>query len=132
MADIELELLSRAIMVRGIDQLITADIEARHFFDPATRAVFQTCIDHYSVWRNALSLEGVKRHHPDYKIVPCSDELGYLIDEFRKDRIVKIITTKLLDMHRDIAVAEDPREPEHAKTRANLIDIFMEHAREVA
>jgi hypothetical protein len=90
-ADIELELLSRAIMTGGIDQLIAAGIEERHWFDPDVRAVFKTCVDHYATWRKPLSLEGVKRRHPDYRVVPVSDDLGYLIQEFgrrprRQDR----------------------------------------------
>jgi replicative DNA helicase len=132
MADIELEVLSRAIMLEAIDQLIVGDIEERHWFDPDARAVFKTCADHYSVWRKSLSLESVKRHHPDFRIVPTTDDLGYLIEEFKKDRLVKIATTKMLDMHRTIAVAEDAREPEHRQTRENLLDLLMEHMREVA
>jgi hypothetical protein len=38
----------------------------------------------------------------------------------------------MLDMHRTIAVAEDSREPEHRETRDNLLDLLMEHMREVA
>jgi hypothetical protein len=48
--------------------------------------VFETCSDHYAVWRKPLSLDGVRRYHPDYKIVPSTDELGYLIQEFKIDR----------------------------------------------
>jgi hypothetical protein len=48
MADIELEVLSRAVMVGGIDQLIAAGLEPRHFVDPETRAVFETCKEHYA------------------------------------------------------------------------------------
>jgi replicative DNA helicase len=132
MADIELEVLSRAIMLGAIDQLVASGVEERHFFDPDARAVFHTCVDHYSIWRRALSLDGVKRHHPDFRVVPATDELGYLIEEFKKDRLVKIATTKMLDMHRTIAVAEDSREPEHRETRNNLLDLLMAHMREVA
>jgi replicative DNA helicase len=132
MADIELEVLSRAIMLEKVGELIANQIEDRHFFDPESRAVFRTCADYYSVWGKSLSLESVKRHHPEFRIVPASDELGYLIHEFKKDRVVKLATTKILDMHRTIAIAEDPREPEHEQTRNNLLDLLMDHMREVA
>lgn len=128
MADIELEVLSRAIMVGDVGKLIAAGIEGRHFFDPAARAVYLTCAEHYSVWRQSLSLDGVKRHHPDYRIVPVSDELDYLIDEFRVDRAVKIGISKALDINRMLELAElGDRD-----TRRNLVELFMEHAREVA
>lgn len=128
MADIELEILSRAIMTGGIDQLITADIEARHFFDPDVRKVYETCVDHYAVWRKPLSLEGVKRHHPDYQVVPSNDELGYLIQEFRIDRGVKIGTSATLDIHNLIQQAEEG----DRDARLNFIDRFMEIARRVS
>jgi replicative DNA helicase len=128
MADIELELLSRAIMVGGIGDVIAADIEARHWFDPDTRAVFQTCVDHFAVWRKPLSLNGVKRAHPDFKIVPSTDELGYLIQEFAIDRGIKIGTSAVLDMHSLIEQAEMGDKG----SRAEFIERFMEIARRVA
>src|SRR4051812_25208604 len=106
MADIELEVLSRAIMVGGIDQLIAAGIEGRHFFDDDSRAVFETCADHYRTWRRALSLDAVRRHHPDYKVVPVNDELGYLIEEFRTDRTIKMAISKARDINVMLAEAE--------------------------
>lgn len=128
MADIELELLSRAIMVGGIDQLIAAQIEPRHFFDPDVRSVFETCVEHYSTWRRPLSLEGVKRHHPDYRVVASSDDLGYLIDEFRVDRAVKVGISKALDINRMLEQAESG----DREVRRRVVELFMEHAREVA
>jgi hypothetical protein len=123
-ADIELEVLSRAIMTGGIDQLVAAGIEGRHFFDPDVRAVFQTCVDHYATWRKPLSLEGVKRRHPDYRVVPVSDELGYLIQEFGDDRAVKIGTSATLDIHELIEKAEmGDRE-----ARRDFVERFMEIA----
>jgi replicative DNA helicase len=131
MADIELEVLSRAIQLRAIDQMITAGIEDRHFFDPAARAVFHTCAEHYSVFRNSLSLDGVKRHHPSYQMVPCSDELAYLIREFKDDRAVKIGTSTILEMHRLIEQAEDPNADGHQEARHEFGERFMEIARRV-
>jgi replicative DNA helicase len=128
MADIELEVLSRAIIMGAIDQLIAAGIEDRHFFDSESRTVFRTCVDHYSVWRKPLSLEGVKRHHPDFRTVPANDELGYLIEEFRIDRAVKIGITKAMDINRMLAQAESG----DREVRRRVTDLFMEHAREVA
>ena len=128
MADIELELLSRAIMTGGIDQLIASGIEPRHWFDPDTRAVFETCVEHYSIFRSPLSLEGVKRHHPEYKIVPSSDELSYLIEEFRTDRAVKIAIKKAMDINFMLAEAESG----NRETRKKVVELFMENAREVA
>jgi len=128
MADIELEVLSRAVMTGGIDQLIAAGIEGRHFFDPAAREVFQTCVDHYQAWRRPVSLEGLKRHHPDYRIVPSSDDLGYLIEEFRIDRAVKIGIKKALDINRMLEDAESG----DRDVRKQVVELFMEHAREVA
>src|SRR5438128_1139315 len=125
MADIELEVLSRAIMLGAIDQLVASGIEERHWFDPDARAVFKTCVDHYSVWRKPLSLEGVKRHHPDFRVVPTSDELGYLIEEFRIDRAVKIGITKALDINRMLEQAESG----DRDVRRRVADLFMEHAR---
>jgi KaiC/GvpD/RAD55 family RecA-like ATPase len=134
MADIELELLSRAIMTGGIDQLISAQIEARHFFDPVARSVFETCADHYSVWRNSLSLDGVKRHHPDYRVISATDDLGYLIKMFREDRGVKFGITKAMDINLMLEEAESyDTPPERRKEiRSRLPELFMEHAREVA
>jgi replicative DNA helicase len=131
-ADIELEVLSRAIQLRAIDQLITAGIEDRHWFDPAARAVFHTCAEHYSIFRNSLSLDGVKRHHPDYQMVPCSDELAYLIREFKIDRGVKIGTSTVVDIHRLIEQAEDPNADGHHEARREFVERFMEIARRVA
>jgi replicative DNA helicase len=128
MADIELEVLSRAVMVGGINQLIAADIEPRHFVDPQTRAVFETCLAHYATWRKPLSLAGVKRHHPDYQVVPVSDDLGYLIQEFRIDRGVKIGTSATLDIHELIEKAESG----DRDARVNFVDRFMEIARRVS
>jgi replicative DNA helicase len=128
MADIELEVLSRAIMTGGIDQLIAAGIEGRHFFDPATQAVFLTCAEHYQVWRRPLSLEGVKRHHPDYRVVPSSDDLGYLIDEFRIDRAVKYGIKKAIDINHMLEEAEAG----DRDIRKHVVELFMEHAREMA
>jgi replicative DNA helicase len=127
MADIELEVLSRAIMTGGIDQLIAGDIEGRHFFDPDARAVYQTCAEHYAVFRTPLSLDGVKRHHPGYQIVPSTDDLGYLIQEFRRDRAIKIGLSATLDHHELIAKAESGDKA----ARAEFIDRFMEIARRV-
>jgi KaiC/GvpD/RAD55 family RecA-like ATPase len=128
MADIELELLSRAIMVGGIGDVIAGDIEARHFFDPEARAVFQTCAEHYAIFRNPLSLEGVKRHHPGYRVVPSSDELKYLIHEFKVDRGVKIGISATLDHHKLIELAESGDKD----ARREFIDRFMEISRRVA
>jgi replicative DNA helicase len=132
MADIELEVLSRAVMTGGIDQLIGAGVEGRHFFDPVTRAVYQTCVEHFAVWRKPLSLEGIKRHHPGYQVIPATDDLSYLIHQFRIDRGVKIGTSAALDLHQLIAQAEDPNDPGHKDARENFIDRFMEVARRVA
>jgi replicative DNA helicase len=128
MADIELEVLSRAIMTGGIDQLIAAGVEGRHFYDPAVRAVYETCAEHFATWRKPLSLDGVRRHHPGYQVVPVSDELGYLVHEFRIDRSVKIGTSAVLDIHALIESAELGDK----EKRANFIDLFMEIARRVA
>jgi replicative DNA helicase len=128
MADIELEVLSRAVLTAGIDKLISAGVEGRHFHDPDTRRVFQTCVEHYAVWRKPLSLEGVKRHHPDFQVVPVTDELGYLIQEFTIDRGVKIGLSAVLDMHLLIEAAESGNQ----EARKEFIDRFMEIARRVA
>jgi replicative DNA helicase len=128
MADIELEVLSRAVMTGGIDQLVAAGLEGRHFFDPDTRAVFETCVSHYAVFRSPLSLNGVRRAHPDYKIVPVTDDLGYLIEEFRRDRIVKIGLSATLDMHQLVEAAESGDQ----QARAEFLDRYMEIARRVA
>jgi replicative DNA helicase len=128
MADIELELLSRAIMTGGISDVIADGVEPRHFYDPDARAVYETCVEHYSLWRRPLSLEAVKRHHPDYKIVPSTDELGYLIKEFRQDRGVKTGLSAVLDMHSLIESAEMGDK----KARAEFVERFMEIARRVA
>jgi replicative DNA helicase len=128
MADIELEVLSRAVMTGGIDKLIAAGIEERHFFDPAARAVFNTCVAHYAVWRNPLSLDGVKRHHPDFQLVPATDELGYLVREFSIDRGIKTGLSAVLDMHLLLEQAESG----DRDARVNFIDRFMEIARRVA
>lgn len=106
MADIELELLSRTIMVGGISDVIAAGIEARHFYDPAARAVFNTCANHYADYGAPLSLDGVKRHHPDYKIVLSSDELAYLIKEFKADRGPKIGLQAWLELRTLLKSAE--------------------------
>jgi replicative DNA helicase len=127
-ADIELEILSRAIMTGGIDQLIASGIESRHFFDPDVRAVFETCATHYATWRKPLSLTGVKRHHPDYKVVPVSDDLGYLIQEFGDDRAVKIGTSAALDIHELIEKAETG----DVEARRDFVERFMEISRRVA
>jgi replicative DNA helicase len=128
MADIELELLSRAIMVREIGDLIAAGVEARHFFDPAARAVFQTCEEHYALWRQSLSLEGIKRRHPDYQIVPASDALGSLIQEFKEDRGIKIGISATMELHDLIEKAETGDK----LARKEFPERFMEIARRVA
>jgi replicative DNA helicase len=128
MADIELEVLSRSIMTGKIGDLIAAGVEERHFFSPDAKAVFKTCLDHYNVWHAPLSLAGVKRHHPDYQVVPVVDELGYLIQMFREDRAVKIGTSATLDIHSLIEQAELGDK----EARAQFIDRFMEIARRVA
>lgn len=127
MADIELEVLSRAIMTGGIDQLIAGDVEARHFFDPSARAVFETCAEHFAIFREPLSLNSVKRHHPGYQIVPSSDSLQYLIKEFRKDRAIKIGTSATRDIHALIEAAESGDKG----AREEFIDRFMEISRRV-
>lgn len=128
MADIELELLSRAIMTGGIADVVAAGAEPRHWFDPDARAVFQTCSEHYAVWRKPLTLEGVKRHHPDYKIVPSGDELGYLIEQFKIDRGIKVGISAVLDMHTLIQQAEMGDK----EARKEFVERFMEIARRVA
>jgi len=128
MADIELEVLSRAIMVGGIDQLISAGVEARHFFSPDARSVFQTCAEHYGAFRKPLSLQGVKRHHPDYQVVPSVDELSYLIKEFKQDRGIKIGVSTLLDMHELVEKAESGDK----ESREQFVERFMELSRRVA
>jgi replicative DNA helicase len=85
-------------------------------------------VDHYATWRKPLSLEGVKRRHPDYRVVPVSDDLGYLIQEFGDDRAVKIGTSATLDIHELIEKAEmGDRE-----ARRDFVERFMEIARRVA
>lgn len=128
MADIELELLSRTVMVRGISDVIAAGVEARHFYDPEARAVFQTLEEHYALWRKPLSLDGVRRYHPDYKVVPSSDELGYLIEEFKIDRGVKVGLSATLDIHTLIEQAEMGDK----LARREFVERFMEIARRVA
>jgi replicative DNA helicase len=60
--------------------------------------------------------------------VPANDELGYLIEEFRIDRAVKIGITKAMDINRMLAQAESG----DREVRRRVTDLFMEHAREVA
>jgi replicative DNA helicase len=132
MADIELELLSRAIMTGGIDQLIAGDIEARDFYDPFAREVFRTCAEHYAIWRHPLSLDGVKRHHPEYQVVPVSDDLGYLISEFRIDRGVKVGLRATRELHKLLEAAENRNHPDHKAARQHFIDRYMEIARTVS
>lgn len=128
MADIELELLSRTVMVGGVSDVIAAGVEARHFHDPKSRAVFQTMEEHYALWHKPLSLDGVRRHHPDYKVVPSSDELGYLIQEFKIDRGVKVGLSATLDLHLLIEQAEMGDK----QARREFVERFMEIARRVA
>lgn len=127
MADIELEVLSRAIMVGGIDKLIAAGFEERHFFDPAVRAVYKTCAEHYGAFRSPLSLQGVKRHHPDYQVVPSTDDLAYLVKQFAVDRGIKIGISAVLDINKLIEEAESGNQ----EARAEFIERFMEIARRV-
>jgi replicative DNA helicase len=128
MADIELEVLSRAIMVGGIDQLIAAGIDKRHFYSPDARAVFNTCAEHYALWRRPLSREGLKRHHPDYQIVQTTDDLGYLIQQFGIDRDVKTGMSAILDLHK----LQQQVESGDNEARRNYKERFMEIARRVA
>jgi KaiC/GvpD/RAD55 family RecA-like ATPase len=127
MADIELEVLSRAVMVGGIDQLIAAGLEPRHFVDPETRAVFETCKEHYANWRRSLSPSGVKKRHPKYQFVPVSDELGYLIHEFRLNCQRKVGLSATLDLHKLIERAESG----DRDAQVNFVDYYMETARRV-
>jgi KaiC/GvpD/RAD55 family RecA-like ATPase len=126
--DSEIGLLSRMIAVGGVDQVIAAGIEPRHFNDDALRVVFETCVEHVRLWRVPPSIDAVRRQHPDYKLFPVTDDLGYLIKQFNDDCGYRAGVTKW----RDIGDMLDKADAGDHEARAQIPELFAEHAREMA
>jgi replicative DNA helicase len=126
MPDSEMALISRMIETAGVDKVISAGVEPRHFSDDDLRRVYETCVQHYSLWRRSPSLEAVKRRHPDYKRVVVHDDLGYLIDEFRTDSTFREAQRLWDDLGRFL----DEAEQDPAKKR-EILPLAMEHYRDL-
>lgn len=126
--DIEIGLLSRMISTGGVDAAIAGGIEPRHFSDPACREIYQTCVEHVRTWRISPSVDVVRRRHPDFKVMPVTDDLGYLIKEFTTECARKAAIEKW----RDIGNTIDKADQGDNDAREHLITLFMEHARELA
>jgi replicative DNA helicase len=126
--DIELAVLSRAVQVRGIDQLVAAGIKPEHFHDLELREVYVRLSEHYTTWKKSPPPEVIDRIVPNFKVMPVQAELEYLISEFGVDSSIKAATTKW----RDIGNLIDKAEEGDAEARRNLVQSFMEHSRELA
>lgn len=123
-----MSLVSRMVATGRVEDVIAAGVEPRHLIDPAMRAVYETCVDHVRTWRTPPSREAVMRRHPDFEPTTVLDDLGYLIEEFRVDRTVKAGIAKW----QDIGDMLDRADAGDAESRARVVDLFMEHARELA
>lgn len=126
--DIERSLLMRMIAVGGVDLVVSEGVEAQHFADEELRAIFTTCTRHYHAWRDSPSIDAIARRHPDFKLLPVSDELGYLIKEFRLDSEWRVGVEKW----RDIGDMLDRAEGGDQEAREGVAASFSEHAREMA
>lgn len=113
-------------MTGRVDELVARGVEARHFIDPEIRAVFETCSKHHQVWRAPMSVDAVRRQHPEFRPVPVTDELGYLIDEFSVDRGMKFGEKTVMDMADIIAMAEEGRE---GFAKSDVPDLLMDRMR---
>lgn len=126
--DSELALVSRMIATGQVEKVIAAGVEPRHFFDLVCRQVYETCLDHVRVWRVPPSAEAIRRRHPDFKLMPVNDDLGYLIKEFVDDCSMKAGVEKW----RDIGLMLDKADAGDPEARGRVAELFMEHAREMA
>lgn len=126
--DSELAMLSRMISIGGVDQVIAGGVEAKHFSDDQLRSVFETCVEHVRTWRIAPSVEAVRRRHPEFKVMPVADDLGYLIKVFRDDCAFRAGVQKW----RDIGEMLDQAEAGDEAARSKVPELFVEHAREMA
>src|ERR1044072_8938476 len=107
MADLEIGLISRAVMTGRVDELSSAGIEPSHFIDPEIRAVFETCVKHNRVWGVPLSIDALRRLHPAFLWELETNELDYLIREFADDRGLKFGEKTIMDMADMLAKSEE-------------------------
>lgn len=108
--------------------VVSEGVEAHHFADEELRGIFTTCVKHYRAWRDNPSIEAVARRHPDFKMLPVSDELGYLIKEFRLECEHRAGVQKW----RDIGDMLDRAQEGDQEAREGVAAAFSEHAREMA
>lgn len=112
----------------GIDIVEAAGIEPRHFADDAMRAVYETCLEHVRTWRIPPSIEAVKRRHPEFVVMPVSDDLGYIALQFTHESAFRAGVQKW----RDIGEMLDRAEAGDHVARGQVSELFVEHAREMA
>lgn len=112
-----------------IDDVMAADIEPSHFIDASVRAVYETCVEHRRTWASNISADALRRQHPDFKVVPVTDDLAPLIAEFKDDRAVKFAEMMLLDLADEIAVASEPTHDRYREARKSVVETVMERTR---
>jgi replicative DNA helicase len=131
-ADLEIGLLSRAVMTGRVGDLVSAGVTPEHFIDPLLKTVFQACAEHNRTWRHPLTVEGVKRLYPEFRPEPEVNDLDYLIAEFAEDRSVKFAEKYVMDMADVVAIASDPSHPGYLENRKTLVDQVMQRSSEYA
>lgn len=121
-------LVSRMVNTGATDRVVAAEIDPRQFADQAMREVYEMCVMHYRIWGTSPSIEVVKSRFPDVQLRPTTDDLAFLISEFKMISAFRIAVTKW----KDIGLELDKAEAGDRERLQRIPEIFMEHAREMA
>lgn len=118
------------IAVGGVARVFAAGVEERHFFDALYREVYGFCVEHFSVWNVPASTEVVRMRFPDLRLVPETNDLDYLAQQFSEDRGVKYSIKAWMDIGTELDELEAL--PFGHPKRKQAVQVVMERARILA
>ena len=93
MADLEFQILCKAIEAHGFDALAEARITHAFFLDPDNAAVFDWMRDHWAKYGETPSEDAYYREYPADRLIETPEPLDYYIDELRdQHRLAGLLT----------------------------------------
>jgi hypothetical protein len=109
MADVERELLSKAISSGKFDELVARGIESEHFVDDECFEIYQYCLNFMRLHKDPPSSKTIKKEFPGFKLLLSNDPLSYYLEQM----VLKVKERLAIDLVRDYHEAIDDPEQLH-------------------
>src|SRR5882724_7279968 len=97
--DVELKLLSRALMDRDIKPLLDAKIQPEYFQDAQHAGLFVWLLDYYERYGHTPSAEALRQHASGwFEVVKAPDSIDFYIEQLMKAREYAVVHDASIDI----------------------------------